>query len=103
MFQIFAIEDQREAGPWVVMECPVIVGTKEIMNVDVEEPVSRKQNPPLEIGFLIPTNHLVAGSSRDDKQRKVTEGSPGDPGHDPRLTAVVCPVMGIALHTDMTR
>src|SRR3546814_7304040 len=70
-FPIATVQDNRQVDPRMVMERPVVIRAQHLVEVDVDEPISRDHPPATHVGVLLATNDEVRRTAIN-KDRKST-------------------------------
>src|SRR3546814_12460690 len=52
-FPIATVQDNRQCDPRMVMERPVVIRAQHVVEVDVDEPLSRDHPPATHVGVLL--------------------------------------------------
>src|SRR3546814_2014998 len=72
-FPIATVQDNRQVDPRMVMERPVVIRAQHLVEVDVDEPISRDHPPATHVGVLLATNDEVRRTAINRSEEHTSE------------------------------
>src|SRR3546814_13558333 len=72
-FPIATVQDNRQVDPRMVMERPVVIRAQHLVEVDVDEPISRDHPPATHVGVLLATHDEVRRTAINNARMQRSE------------------------------
>ncbi|WP_164712365.1 hypothetical protein [Methylobacterium currus] len=69
LFSVPPVEQQRDIPPGVIVQCPIVVRSQEVVQVDVEEAVARDHPPAPDIRIGFASDHHVGRTAIGDREK----------------------------------